>query len=136
MDPSKPSSLPQWLQWVYQKFGTHVSLGEADFLYRTNSRIAWEDWNALCLAGDISALLAQLELEDHPFERAMFYTGSFHMTRYVRDDVALEIGRRYLDEFYREPFAFELGSKPDPKILKELALLYEYEAEFDLAIWV
>ena len=97
--------------------------------------MSWEDHNALCIAGNLPALLSRLELEDHPVEREVFYIASFNMTYRGHPEVAIEIARRYIDEFSRDPFPFRPNSKPDNKVLKQLALLYEYEGEFDWAIW-
>lgn len=133
MTSSEPSSTPHWLQWVYKRYGTNVSLQDANLLYRGG--MSWEDHNALCLAGNLPALLAYLEFEDHPVEREVFYIASFNMTYRDNPEVAIEIARRYIDEFSREPSPFRPNSKPDSHVLKRLALHYEYEGEFDWAIW-
>lgn len=120
------------MQWVIQNRDPEMELSVAFDLYM--GRTSWEEQNALCVAGDLPALLACLELEDHPVEREVFYTSSFHMMERDHTAAAIEIAQRYIAEFSREPFPFVAGSKPDAEILKRLALLYEYDGDLDRAI--
>ena len=106
----------------------------------------WEAHKALCDAGNLSALLAHLEIEHDPIERDCFYIASFHMTYRDHPEVAREIVRRYIDEFSRNPFPFTADTKPDARLLKWLALDFSQDDEsedtaevahnLDLAIWV
>jgi hypothetical protein len=133
---------PQWLEKVYSKHGTDISLEYASALYRP---LAWEDHHALCQKGDLPALLVHLEQEDHPMWREGFYVGTINMTYRDHPQVAMAFGIRYIEEFYRTPEPFGPGLPPNGDILKRLVLLFDpfnYEGDEDYtgsrehAIWV
>src|ERR1035441_3584049 len=134
---------PRWLQQVQKNWGTDIPIEEAEKLYRPE--MTWEEHNAMCESGDLNALLAHLEQEDHPIEREIFYGATINMTHSKHPQVAIAIGTRYIEEFYRTPEPFGTGHPPDGAILKRLALLFdpasyeedeEYSGDLQRAIWV
>jgi hypothetical protein len=107
--------------------------------------MTWEEHNALCEKGDLTALVAQLEREPDPIERECFYVGTVNMSYRGHPQVAVAIGRRYIEEYYQTPEPFGSGRPPNGDVLKRLVLLldpfqYEGDEEFsgnrELAIWV
>jgi hypothetical protein len=111
----------------------------------THTIMAWEQHNALCKKGDLAALIAQLEQEDRPIERECFYVGTINMTYRDHPQVAIAVGRRYIEEYYKTPEPFGSGRPPNGDILKRLVLLFDpfqyegdedYNGNRDLAVWV
>ncbi len=99
----------------------------------------------MCESGDLNALLAHLEQEDHPTEREILYGATINMTHSKHPQVAIAIGTRHIEEFYRTPEPFGPGHPPDGATLKRLALLFdpasyeedeEYTGDLQRAIWV
>jgi hypothetical protein len=134
---------PRWLQKVRSEQGTDISPEDAHLLYRPE--MTWDQHHALCESGDLSALVAHLEEEDHQLEREVFYIATINMTHRKHPQVALAIGTRYIEEFYRTQEPFGPGHPPDGAILKRLALLFdpagyegdeEYTGDLQRAIWV
>jgi len=137
------STTPKWLQKVYRERGTDISLEDADLLYRP--ALTWDEHHELCERGDLATILAHLDQEDHPRERECFYTATINMTHRNHPQVAIEIGTRYVEEFYRTPEPFGPGRSPDGDILKRLVLLFDpfgyegdegYAGSRERAIWV
>jgi hypothetical protein len=137
------STTPRWLEKVYKKHGANISIKEASLLYRSD--LTWDQHHALCNKGDLAALLAHLDQEDHPIERECFYVATINMTYRDYPQVAIEIGIRYIEEFYRTPEPFGPRHPPNGDILKRLVLLFDpfqYEGDEDYtgskehAIWV
>jgi len=107
--------------------------------------MTWEEHNALCEKGDLAALIAHLEREADPMERECFYVGTINMSYRGHPQVAIAIGRRYIEEYYQTPEPFGSGRPPNGDVLKRLVLLldpfqYEGDEEFsgnrELAVWV
>ena len=107
--------------------------------------MTWEQHNALCKKGDLEALVAHLGREHDPIERECFYIGTINMTYRDHPQVAIAVGRRYIEEYYQTPEPFGYGRPPNGDILKRLVLLFDpfqYEGDEDfngnreLAIWV
>jgi hypothetical protein len=137
------STAPKWLQKVYREQGTDISLEDASLLYRP--ALTQDEHSELCKKGDLAALLSHLEEEDHPIERECFYVGTINMAYRDHAQVAIAIGTRYIEEFYKTPEPFGPGRPPNGDILKRLVLLFdpfEYEGDEDYtgsrehAIWV
>ena len=107
--------------------------------------MTWEEHNALCKDGNLPALIAHLERERDPIERECFYVGTINMAYRDHPQVAVAVGRRYIEEFYQMPEPFGSGHPPNGDVLKRLVLFldpFQYEGDEDfsgsreLAIWV
>jgi hypothetical protein len=107
--------------------------------------MTWEEHNALCKKGDLAALVEHLEREHDPIERECFYVATINMAHRDHPHVAVAVGRRYIEEYYKTPEPFGSGHPPNGDILKRLVLLldpFQYEGDEDftgnreLAIWL
>ena len=91
----------------------------------------------MCKSGKIADILLLIDSEDHPQEKEMYWVSSFNMLdQYHHDDQALDIGYRYLFCFTEGAPHFRDNARPDERVLKRMAILYEQAFRSDMAIWV
>ena len=104
-----------------------------------------EEHHTLCQNGDLAVLLAEIDQEDQPAERESFYIATIKLTHTDHPQVAIEVGTRYIMEYYRTDKPFGPGHRPDGHILKLLVLLFDrfqnesdksYASNREFALWV
>ena len=102
------------------------------------SRMSWEDHHRLCEEGTFEELVNYIDSERDPLERDCLYIGTVNMCfdcRSNRTELAMAIGTRYLHEFYEREAPFGVGRKPDARVLKRMALMFERSARFEMGVW-